>query len=51
MGAWSHILRHFRELPWELISPAESPAPAAGSFKRWSINQERVIQKVFNLNA
>ncbi|MBV7440467.1 2-oxoglutarate dehydrogenase E1 component [Weeksellaceae bacterium TAE3-ERU29] len=51
MGAWSYILRQFRELPWEVISPSESAAPASGSFKRWSINQERVIQKVFNLNA
>ena len=50
MGAWSFILMHMRQLPWKLISPKASAAPASGSFKRWSVNQERVIQNVFNLN-
>ncbi|MDG4946303.1 2-oxoglutarate dehydrogenase E1 component [Weeksellaceae bacterium KMM 9713] len=50
MGAWSFILMHLRELPWKLISPKASAAPASGSYKRWSVNQERVINNVFNLN-
>ncbi len=50
MGAWSFILMHLRELPWKLISPRASAAPASGSYKRWSVNQERVINNVFNLN-
>lgn len=50
MGAWSFILMHLRELPWKLISPKASAAPASGSYKRWSANQERVINNVFNLN-
>lgn len=50
MGAWSYILRHFRKHPWQIISPVASAAPASGSYMRWSINQERVIKNVFNLN-
>lgn len=50
MGAWSFILRHLRRHPWQIISPNASAAPASGSYKRWSVNQERVINNVFNLN-
>lgn len=50
MGAWSHILRHLRGLDWEVISPRASAAPASGSAKRWSANQEKVINRVFDLN-
>ena len=50
MGAWSYILMHLRQYPWKLISPRASAAPASGSYKRWSINQSNIINKVFNLN-
>ncbi|MGI9527187.1 MAG: 2-oxoglutarate dehydrogenase E1 component [Weeksellaceae bacterium] len=50
MGAWSFILMQMRELPWTVISPRASAAPATGSFKRWTVNQSNVINKVFNLN-
>lgn len=30
MGAWSYILRNLRELPWEVVAPHESAAPATG---------------------
>ncbi len=51
MGAWSYILMQFRNLPWELISPRRSAAPASGSYKRWADNQQKIIEQVFNLNA
>ena len=50
MGAWSYILSHLRGLPWDLISPRASAAPASGSYKRWSINQTNVINKVLKIN-
>lgn len=49
MGAWAYMLRNFRELPWQLISPPESAAPAPGSAIRWSDNQTEVVNKVFNI--
>lgn len=50
MGAWSYILRNLRELPWEVVAPHESAAPATGSFKAWYKNQQNVINETFNLN-
>ncbi|MRI62620.1 2-oxoglutarate dehydrogenase E1 component [Ornithobacterium rhinotracheale] len=50
MGAWSYILRNLRELPWEVMAPHESAAPATGSFKAWYKNQQNVINETFNLN-
>lgn len=50
MGAWTFILSHLRQYKWDVIAPRASAAPASGSFKRWSISQETVINKVFNLN-
>ena len=49
MGAWSYILMNLRQHPWKVIAPRASAAPASGSYKRWSINQSSVINKVFNL--
>ncbi|MXV38735.1 2-oxoglutarate dehydrogenase E1 component [Flavobacteriaceae bacterium Ap0902] len=50
MGGWSYILMQLRELPWKIISPKASAAPATGSYKRWSVNQSNVINNVFKLN-
>uniref|UniRef100_UPI0039A4EFC9 2-oxoglutarate dehydrogenase E1 component n=1 Tax=Ornithobacterium rhinotracheale TaxID=28251 RepID=UPI0039A4EFC9 len=50
MGAWSYILRTLRELPWQVVAPHESAAPATGSFKAWFKNQQNVINQTFNLN-
>ena len=47
MGAWSYILMHLRQYPWKVMSPRASAAPASGSYKRWSINQSNLINKVF----
>ena len=47
MGAWSYILRKFRKLPFDVVSPAESAATAPGSSKRWAVIYEEVINKVF----
>lgn len=47
MGAWSFILRKMRELPFELISPPESAAPAPGSHKTSEITHNNAINKVF----
>ena len=34
MGAWSHILRNLRNLPFEVVARSESAATASGSSKR-----------------
>lgn len=49
MGAWTYILSHLRDLPWKIISPKASAAPAPGSFKRWQKYQDKVIETVFSL--
>lgn len=47
MGAWGYILRKFRKLPFDVVSPKESAAAAPGSSKRWAAIFEEVINKVF----
>ena len=47
MGAWGYILRKFRKLPFDVVSPKESAAAAPGSSKRWAAIYEEVINKVF----
>ena len=47
MGAWGYILRKFRKLPFDVVSPKESAATAPGSSKRWAAIYEEVINKVF----
>ncbi|RLZ06997.1 2-oxoglutarate dehydrogenase E1 component [Faecalibacter macacae] len=47
MGAWGYILRRYRKLPFEVVSPKESAATAPGSSKRWAAIYEEVINKVF----
>ena len=47
MGAWSYILRAFREVKLELVSRTESASPATGSSKRHTRTQKELVDKVF----
>jgi 2-oxoglutarate dehydrogenase E1 component len=47
MGAWSHILRSLRHLPFEVIARTESAATASGSSKRSAKRQNEIIKQVF----
>ena len=47
MGAWSYLLRIFREVPLQLISRCESGSPATGSSKQHASQQKALIDKVF----
>ena len=48
MGAWSYILRNFRDTGIQVVSPVASGAPAPGSHKMFEKNQNAVINKVFD---
>ena len=48
MGAWSYILRNFRDTGIQVISPVASGTPAPGSHKMFERNQTAIINKVFN---
>ncbi|WP_312766013.1 2-oxoglutarate dehydrogenase E1 component [Epilithonimonas sp.] len=47
MGAWSYILRNFRNMDIQLISPVASGTPAPGSHKMFEKNQTKIINDVF----
>ena len=47
MGAWSHILRNLRHLPFELVARRESAATASGSSKRSAKRQKTIIEQVY----
>ncbi|PIE50997.1 MAG: 2-oxoglutarate dehydrogenase E1 component [Flavobacteriales bacterium] len=47
MGAWSYILRNFRDTGIEVASPEASGTPAPGSHKMFERIQNEVINKVF----
>lgn len=49
MGAWSYILRNFRDTGIQVIAPVPSGTPAPGSHKMFEKNQQRVIGGVFKL--
>lgn len=49
MGAWSFILRNFRNEDIQVIAPVVSGSPAPGSHKMFEKNQKSVIERVFNL--
>ncbi|MGB0427825.1 MAG: 2-oxoglutarate dehydrogenase E1 component [Flavobacteriales bacterium] len=51
MGAWSHILRHLRHFPFELIARTPSATPASGSSKRAKRRQEEVVDAVFDFKS
>jgi len=48
MGAWSYILRNFRDKNPRVISPISSGVPAPGSHKRFEIDQAKLINDIFN---
>ena len=47
MGAWSHLMRHLSHLNLEVISLAESGAPATGSSKAHVVRHTAIIDKLF----
>lgn len=49
MGAWSYILRNFRDTGIQVIAPVPSGTPAPGSHKMFEKNQNGVIDRVFGL--
>ena len=50
MGAWSYILRNFRDTGIQVISPVQSGTPAPGSHKMFEKNQNDIICRVFGVN-
>lgn len=48
MGAWSYILRNFRDTGIQVVAPVPSGAPAPGSHKMFEKNQNAVINRVFD---
>jgi 2-oxoglutarate dehydrogenase E1 component len=51
MGAWSHILRHLRHFPIDVIARTASAAPASGSSKRAKRRQEEIVERVFDFKT
>jgi 2-oxoglutarate dehydrogenase E1 component len=47
MGAWSYILRNFRNTNIEVVSPVPSATPAPGSHKMFERIQNAIINRVF----
>lgn len=47
MGAWTYLLRMFKEVDLKLISRPESASPATGSHKQHEKEQKAIIDKVF----
>ncbi len=50
MGAWSYILRNFRDTGIQVIATVPSGSPAPGSHKMFERNQNGVINRVFDRN-
>jgi 2-oxoglutarate dehydrogenase E1 component len=50
MGAWSYLLRHFRQTDMQVVAPIPSGTPAPGSHKMFEKNQTDVINRVFGTN-
>ncbi|RCU42630.1 2-oxoglutarate dehydrogenase E1 component [Chryseobacterium lacus] len=48
MGAWSYILRNFRDTGIQVVAPVPSGAPAPGSHKMFERIQNGVINRVFD---
>ncbi len=48
MGAWSFLLRVFREVPLKVISRVESASPATGFSKSHETQQKSIVDRVFN---
>ncbi len=47
MGAWSFILRNFKEVELLLVARPESGSPATGSSKLHALRQAKIIDKAF----
>ncbi len=47
MGAWTHMLRLFREVPLEYIGRKASGVTATGSAVRHGITQKLIVEKLF----
>jgi 2-oxoglutarate dehydrogenase E1 component len=46
MGAWSYMLRKFRTVELNVVSPLESASPAAGSSKVHEIRHKKMLGKI-----
>lgn len=51
MGAWTFMLRNFRNQNIQVISPVSSGTPAPGTHKKFDKNQKGVINKVFGVTG
>jgi 2-oxoglutarate dehydrogenase E1 component len=49
MGGWGFVLRHWRELPLQVIARSASATPASGSSKRSARRQRKVVVGAFEL--
>ncbi|NVO19699.1 MAG: 2-oxoglutarate dehydrogenase E1 component [Bacteroidetes bacterium] len=47
MGAWSYMLRNFKEVKLLLVARPESGSPATGSSKLHNLRQAKIIDKAF----
>lgn len=50
MGAWSFMLRHFRDEGIQVIAPIASGSPAPGSHRKFEIIQNDILNRVFSTN-
>lgn len=48
MGAWSHMLRHYRKVNLEVIARPASGSPAAGSPKVHEIRHQAIMDQLFS---
>ncbi|MEW6467960.1 MAG: 2-oxoglutarate dehydrogenase E1 component [Bacteroidota bacterium] len=48
MGAWSYLLRTFRDVPLRCIARPESASPATGSKKQSEKQQKEIVDKTFS---
>jgi 2-oxoglutarate dehydrogenase E1 component len=51
MGAWSFVLRVFRDVRLDVISRRESASPATGSPRQSANEQREIIERVFGAKA
>lgn len=49
MGGWGHLLRHLRDLPWEVVSRKPSGSPSSGSMSQHKRQQMYIIRKSLDL--
>jgi 2-oxoglutarate dehydrogenase E1 component len=51
MGAWTHVMRLWKEVKLELISRGPSGTPATGSHERHDIIQETLMERAFGMKT